>query len=580
MRHPPAALAAAALALVLPILSTPIFVAPAFSSRYIVIVFLAAIGPALVIRSLVSGRSGDVVALSAFVAWAALATAAANEPAQAFWGIFGLGTGLVFVLALASMYLIGRAAGRDSRLVQQGLLVAVLANATVAIAQAIFDLSRMNYELFDGRATGLLGNPVFLGGLLSGGFWLAVRYEFRHWWASAVTATAVASGINLSGSRIALLALVLAVMGATTVGRRTFATAAAAAVTGVAIASIIVSTSGTRGADRGVAGLDRIGSSSGVSARSETWSYSWDAFLERPIAGAGPGRFKAATMPHRTLDFIMAEGPDAYFADAHNFLVEYAVTTGGVGLVLLVTWGVLAFRRANLRSPLSGFAALVLFTTAAEPQNAGVTPLVLLALGTAASGGIWQERRRWTSAVVAVSALGGGVTAAVIAVGLWSLNEARLDFDLSAARRADALLPPWSVAPEQVARVFLLRSLERRDPALKLRTLEYRRKAAADDPEDPGPMVVLADFEIQLDRKEEAKAHLDQALQLDRWRTHALNARGRLAAEDGDFDLAVRLLRRSTTADPSQRGIIGLLETIESGDFFVPADTRDGGRGP
>src|SRR5436309_1568385 len=90
---------------------------------------------------------------------------------------------------LAGAWLIGRVAGEDGRRwVELGLIAAVVVNAVIAIAQTTFNLNRINLELTLGRPAALMGNPVYLGILLGGGFWLVVQ-RARHSLPQAVVLT-------------------------------------------------------------------------------------------------------------------------------------------------------------------------------------------------------------------------------------------------------------------------------------------------------------------------------------------------------------------------------------------------------
>src|SRR5207245_7265672 len=108
----------------------------------------------------------------AFGCWAFVAALASPERVSAIWGIFQLGTGLVFVLALFGSWGIGVLSLENGKaLIERALLMAVCANALLAVAQMSTDLSALHLGLFDGRATGFYGNPVYLAALLIAGFW-------------------------------------------------------------------------------------------------------------------------------------------------------------------------------------------------------------------------------------------------------------------------------------------------------------------------------------------------------------------------------------------------------------------------
>src|SRR5207249_1102745 len=122
-------------------------------------------------------------------------------------------------------------------------------------------------------------------------------------------------------------------------------------------------------------------SGGGIGQRWATWKAGAHAVAHRPVLGAGPGRFGAATLPYRTLATVRQGQADAYYVDAHNIVVEYAATTGLFGLAALLAWVTLMFRGAS--GPLLAFAAVLLVLHLTEPMSVGVTPLAFLALGAA-----------------------------------------------------------------------------------------------------------------------------------------------------------------------------------------------------
>ena len=139
----------------------------------------------------------------------------------------------------------------------------------------------------------------------------------------------------------------------------------------------------------------------GIGQRWATWKAGAHVVAHRPLVGAGPGRFGAATLPYRTLAAVRQGQADAYYVDAHNIVVEYATTTGLLGLAALLAWLGLALRRAS--GPLLAFGAVLLVLHMAEPMSVGVTPLAFLALG--AAGPMIAAEPRHVAARVATAAL-------------------------------------------------------------------------------------------------------------------------------------------------------------------------------
>ena len=131
--------------------------------------------------------------------------------------------------------------------------------------------------------------------------------------------------------------------------------------------------------------------------------------MRHPLLGTGPGQFRAATSRLRTVAIARAETPDRLYVDAHNLVVEFATTTGLLGLAALLAWLLLASRRAS--GPLLGFALAVLAAHLLEPQSVRTTPMALLALGAAGPTlAIAPLRRvgRAATAMLAALALAGG----------------------------------------------------------------------------------------------------------------------------------------------------------------------------
>src|SRR5690349_6288306 len=93
--------------------------------------------------------------------------------------------------------------------------------------------------------------------------------------------------------------------------------------------ALVSSTSATPSAS------ERLVGPSGQSARVQNFRTAIDAILDRPVLGWGPGRYQAATSQHRSRE-LEAAGPDALFADAHDSILHYGVTTGVVGVGFLI----------------------------------------------------------------------------------------------------------------------------------------------------------------------------------------------------------------------------------------------------
>ena len=272
--------------------------------------------------------------------------------------IFGLqlwANGALLTFALVGMWSVGIGFGKKSAaLFELCLLVSILANAGIAVVQGLTGVG-----LIDERAPGTLDNPVYLAPLLIGGLWLASRRLHANpvAWGGAIVLLAAA--IQTSGSRSALLLFPLVLIGTARLeSLRIVALCTACLVGGLVLGGVAanVGEGNISSTARTVNSID----SGTFTTRLEVWSMASHAIRDHPVLGAGPGRFLAATGKYTTLKLTKAEGLDSQFTDAHNFFIEYGVTTGLVGLALLVGFVVLAFRLSGWGSPLAGFALLAL----------------------------------------------------------------------------------------------------------------------------------------------------------------------------------------------------------------------------
>jgi O-antigen ligase len=539
-----------ALAFVLPLLFLTSVAVPSWTGRHALLALEAAVGlPAALALTRGPVRVPTFAAL-AFAAWIAISAVAAPDHTTAFWGLFGWGTGALFALAVVGCWAAGVAAGpAGAAWIERGLLAAAGINAAVAVLQSLTSLSTLQLDLVDGRPAGLMGNPVFLGGLCAGAVWLAARPAQARLLPRLALVVLLVAGTELSGSRLALAlaALVVVVIVATGALRAAVVVAGCVAL-GIAAGALI----GHVGTATTVTARGEV--SSGARPRVETWLSARHAIARDPLLGSGPGRFRAATSPYRTLRLVRAEGADRLFADAHNLPVEYAVTTGLPGAMLMLLWLALVVRRAGWRAPLAGFGLVVLAVHLVEPQNVVLTPLALLALGAAApiAGPAPRVVPAAGQFLFVVAGLG---TAGLLLLGSFHLQQARLDFDLGHARRARQLLPAWPEPDRQLALVWTFTAKARGQPQLLDVARRWRRTAAERDPTDPKLWNDLAGAELEAQLRGPAQDHFRRALEHDPWSTRALNGLGQVALDDGMPAQAASLFERSLRANPDQPSV-------------------------
>ncbi|MGZ4675372.1 MAG: O-antigen ligase family protein [Acidimicrobiia bacterium] len=492
---------------------------------------LLAIGPGLVALVLaVRERDRAAIASLAFLVVTGVATAWSPAPRMAVVGLYNHGTGLLFVVACVGFWALGRRlADAGRRLLVAALLAGATVNAVVAWLQLSKALHGSLFATFEGRAPGFMGNPVHAGAL----FVAAAALVAELWPREApgrgreeagararqslilAGAALFASAIQLAGGRIGIGLLVVVVARlAFRVGIRRAVPLAVALVVGVALASVAFP------GGEGAAGRLSGAADSGVSGRIERWRIAIPAIEDRPVFGIGPGLFRRATTPHNTVAAAEAFGPDVLNIDAHDLFVEYAVTTGIVGLLALLAWLVLAARRA--RGPLVWFALLGGVSLLLQPQWIGLTPVLALALGAAA------PRLARPFGMVGV-AVGAGLVAVAIAVavalvvGDVELHRADSGDGAGAARRATDLLAPWPDAPLTLAGIEAAgKTGARLDPAIRA-----ARTAVARDPSSPSALYSLGSLELAAGQVDRAERTLRTAR---RWDPQSLLVTQRLAA--------------------------------------------------
>lgn len=545
-RRPDVAVLALAFAFLLPIAYSDLtyhsFLAPKAA------IGLVALVPGLVtlFRMALPGTAGSATRTTArlaiaFAAVAALSSVVSDVPLLALTGPANSGTGLLFILLCAGSWAIGASltSGRRELLATVIVSTAVV-NAAVAWLQARgFVPPGLELEAngpLAGRAAGLLGNPVHLGALCAGalllvGARLRADAPVAGW---LVVAGLLVGGAQLSGGRSAVGLSVLAV-GVALVrwwpGWRRVASLLAVIVVGVqlSIAGVQMVTGTSR--------LEGETSLQGAESRLSVWGFGAEAAAERPLLGWGPGRFAAATTPRYTPE-VMREG---VFDSAHSWPVEYATTTGLLGLGLLLGWLGLAARAAG--GPLAWFTALYGLFALVEPMSVALTPVVLLALGAAGPSSRLEaehRHRRGSGRAATVIAAAGAAAGLLVAVphlaGERAMADAVLDTSPSAWQRADGLLPAWPEVAHLGARVSSFHGLLADGGDHRRSALQLARAAVDRDPANARWWVHLGFLEMKWGSTAAAGAAFDEALDRLPWYPLALEGAAQLSAATDDTD--------------------------------------------
>jgi len=333
-------------------------------------------------------RRGDRPARAGVVLAATWILAGLLAPSTflAFVGGYSIDRGVIVLIGYLGLWALGRSVDPATRpLLLGAAFAALVSNVAVGVVQLTVDLGRSFLSVGDSaRAAGLTPSSVYLGGVCAAGAGAAAAVAAR---ARTTARTVVAVGLvfvasagaNLTGSRIAVVA-VLAVGVAAVVVRRA-GWRRGAVIVAALVAGLVVSVPGdattTTSRTTSEAGA-------GVGTRTEMWRHGVDAWVDRPLTGWGPGRFREATSPRITRTFAVDEGPDKLFFDAHNGPIEMLTTTGLLGVLALGAFVLLAARRA--RGALAWLAAAVAVTWLAEPISISAASMAMLALGASYRG--------------------------------------------------------------------------------------------------------------------------------------------------------------------------------------------------
>ncbi|MHB8318531.1 MAG: O-antigen ligase family protein [Acidimicrobiales bacterium] len=599
--------------LALPNLSTSVW-----PPKAAVLLIMGAAGvPLLIARAAGRGRSDRGAtetwaarAAIAFIAAATVSTVGATRPVLATVGLYDQGTGLIFIVALAGCWAIGTGLRYlDRELLISALVGGAVLNAAVAILQQTIGLSRIGLFGYQGLPSGLQGNPVFMGELLAASLALLGERFIKDVRRSWVPTLVISLGIGVGSERLpAIFAVLIVLAELLLVARRRWlsrsgrvdtalpggATGAAGGFAGLVLGGILSGSTLSRLLN-GVGVVTHAATSTTAETfgqRLSAWSAALHAIAHKPLFGYGPGQFREATSSF----FTMASEKNLVgtFTDAHNFIVEYATTTGLIGVALLIAWIVLAVY--GRRGRLLWFSGIILVSTFAEPLNVATTPLAFLALGAAAYESfklhpIADGKKRWTVALsdriwakfgttkeseqkepaphastllrtaIFLMAVLAVFPAATLLVGDAALGRAYSEYQVAqnsaaieSATTANELLSPWPNAPLQFAQIYNYQALGGvRDAGVK--EIHWNEVAVSRDPTDFATLTSLATSEYQNGRNAQAIADAKRALKYAPWYTPAMNILGYVYLATGQSSRGRMWLERSLKIQPGQRAI-------------------------
>jgi len=556
-RARPLEIFAAIVAGLLPVAISPVVYSYTFTPKLALLLLVAAAGiPRLVALSLRGDHAASARAALAFLVVALAASLHSPARLLAFFGSYGWGTGWLFWCAATGAFAIGASLGdRGRELVARGLLVGAGVNAVVEVFQEALRLNSPVVGLYQGtQADGLMGNPIYLESILVGALALTLVRATQRSPAWLALATLLSAGLELSGERYAIVLLALFAVYALAVVRSRRALAFVVA-TGVGYGAAYLGTSHLLHA--------RITASVASNPRVLLWKTLARAIGHQILLGFGPGGTMAAQTRYSSLALARKLEVGTYFADAHDVFVEVLVTTGVLGLVAFLAFGVAALRHA--RGPLLGFAVLAVAVELVEPLNVGVTPLVFLALGAAAGAGTVRpvaHGHRGELAVRAVLVVCAVAAAAALLVGDYELNQGILDYNYSQAQSGAQILRVWAQPAVLAANVADNRSIAFSDPSHWLPiTRHWRAVAVQREPTNTQLWEELADSDVAVGHDSRAIAEYHEALTLGPFDTDALLYFGRLELQLGHRARAVELLRQASSTAPHDLSVARALQS-------------------
>lgn len=315
--------------------------------------------------------------VAAGLAAVALASVAALDPLGAWWGPdLEPAAGAFGAAAAAAGLYLGAAAGR---LRPDAASAFARATAVSAGAMGAWAAVSGGSGLYLGRAAGTFGHPVAFGAYLAFAapgalaWLLSARGRGVRAAASACLA-GVVLGLAAAGGRSSWLAA--AAGGALVLwsdgrawSRRAALGALAAGLAGALVLSVRLGAAGQR-----------------EGARLGGWSIAWNAFLERPVQGWGPGSFSLLYRRGRDAKLASAESAAVVLPHAHNDWLEVLSATGllgGAAYLWLHAAGVAAALRAPGAAAGLGGAAALLVQSKLNMPPAAVTFLGAAGLGAA-----------------------------------------------------------------------------------------------------------------------------------------------------------------------------------------------------
>lgn len=376
------------LGLGLVVIAVPLAFLPASFAPFVDVKLVLVLAGALAVWA--GSRTRSPLALPA-AAWVGTLAVAGLLGVDRWWSVTGpenTGNGLLLLGTSAFLLVAGASVPAPLRVrIPSWLVGTATAVAAVSIVYRFWPavLDRVVPGLsFEG---GTLGHPVFVAGLAATGVAAAVGLANRPRWLVGISVVILASALALSTKRVGWVALAVGlavVLWRSRPPRRHAMLVVGAVAATLAAWTVVDAFVGPAASLSGARRFSQLATDSAQS-RVTAWKVLGRGWSQRPAVGWGPGNTWPAYAASATPTDV--EEGERGFRDAHNLLVEAAVTTGAAGLAALLTLGGLTMRQARKGSPAQGWAAgsatALGVVHLLQPLTISLTPLLFLLAGLA-----------------------------------------------------------------------------------------------------------------------------------------------------------------------------------------------------
>lgn len=498
------------LGLGLVVIAVPLAFLPMSHAPFVDIKLVALLAGTLMVWAGTRGGSRLTVAASIWVGATALAGLLGVDP---WWSLFGpenTANGLVLLGASALLLVAGARLPGSLR----ERIPVWMVGVSLAVG-AVFVLFRLWPEAFDllirdlSFEGGTMGHPVFLAGVVTVGIIAAFGLERLSLPRVAAILVLQASALSLSTKRVGWVALVIGLAvwlwRARPPRRRAILLSIVVVGTflGWTIAGMIA------GPDSRLSGAARFGELTTDSAgtRLAFTPAMARSVVERPILGWGPGNVWGAFVSTATEEEI--EVGFRGTGDAHNIVLEVAVTTGVVGLAAFLLLGFVTVREMWRGPGSAGWAAgaaVGLFVYHLfQPNNVYLTPLMFLLAGMACRASPEREEQRGRFRVsprVAHAAAGvllvGGLILSGINLTASVMEQYGKTYAYEGTLRTSLQVAPRRVSTAEALALHLAFDGRSGDEAAAAEAMALAERTVRHHPWNPGVRLVAADVHVLL----------------------------------------------------------------------------------